>query len=54
MLSMLGANLLKIKPSIQVVNGKNVVGRKYFGNMVNCVKKYAEDTFLVQKSKLLA
>lgn len=44
MLSMLGANLLKIKPSIQVVEGKNVVGRKYFGNMVNCVKKYAEDT----------
>ena len=44
MLAMLGANLLKIKPSIQVVNGKNVVGHKYFGNMVNCVKKYVEDT----------
>jgi len=44
MLTMLGANLLKIKPSIQVVNGKNVVGRKYFGNMINCIKKYVEDT----------
>lgn len=44
MLSMLGANLLKIKPSIQVVNGRNVVGKKYFGNMVSCVKKYTEDT----------
>lgn len=44
MLSVLGANLLKIKPCIQVVNGKNAVTRKYFGNMINCVKKYAEDT----------
>lgn len=44
MLSMLGANLLKIKPCIQVVDGKNTVTRKYFGNMVNCVKKYVEET----------
>ena len=44
MLSVLGANLLKIKPCIQVVDGKNTVTRKYFGNMINCVKKYAEDT----------
>ncbi len=47
MLAMLGANLLKIKPSIQVVDGKNVVGRKYFGNMINCVKKYCEDTLKI-------
>lgn len=47
MLTMLGANLLKIKPSIQVVEGKNVVGRKYFGNMINCIKKYCEDTLKI-------
>lgn len=44
MLSMLGANLLRLKPSIQVVDGKNKVGRKYMGNMVSCVQKYVEDT----------
>lgn len=46
-LTLLGANLLKIKPSIQVVNGKNQVARKYFGNMINCIKKYAEDTLRI-------
>jgi len=44
MLSMLGANLLRLKPCIQVVNGKNTVGKKYIGNMISCVRKYVEDT----------
>ena len=44
MLSVLGANILRIKPCIQVVDGKNAVTRKYMGNMVSCVKKYCEDT----------
>jgi DegV family protein with EDD domain len=44
MLSMLGANILRLKPSIQVVDGKNKVGRKYMGNMTNCIQKYVEDT----------
>ena len=44
MLSVLGANLLRLKPSIQVVDGKNKVGKKYMGNIVNCVGKYVEDT----------
>ena len=42
-LAMLGANLLRLKPSIHVKNGKNTVGKKYMGNMIGCIKKYAED-----------
>lgn len=44
MLSMLGANIMRIKPCIRVVDGKNKVGKKYMGNMDSCVKKYMEDT----------
>ena len=43
-LAVLGANLLRIKPSIQVVNGKNEVGKKYMGNYLNCMEKYLSDT----------
>ena len=43
-LAVLGANLLRIKPSIQVVNGKNEVGKKYMGNYLNCMEKYIDDT----------
>lgn len=43
-LAVLGANLLRIKPSIQVVNGKNDVGKKYIGNYLNCMSKYIDDT----------
>jgi len=44
MLSLLGANLLRLKPRIQVKEGKNIVSGRYFGNMGNCIKKYCEDT----------
>lgn len=47
MLSVLGANILRIKPCIQVVDGKNTVARKYMGNMISCVKKYCEDTLKI-------
>ena len=43
-LAMLGANLLRIKPSIQVVNGKNEVGKKYMGAYLSCMEKYLTDT----------
>ena len=43
-LAVLGANLLRIKPSIQVVNGKNEVGKKYMGAYLNCMEKYIDDT----------
>lgn len=43
-LKMLGVNLLKIKPSIYVKDGKMVVGGKYRGNMLKAVMGYVEDT----------
>jgi len=47
MISMLGANLMRLKPCIQVVNGKNKVTRKYVGNMPACVEKCVEDTLKI-------
>ncbi len=41
--SLFGANLLKIKPSIEVHNGKMGVGKKYIGNFSKCVIKYVKD-----------
>lgn len=38
-----GANLLKIKPSIIVDNGKLRVGKKYMGPSANVISKYAAD-----------
>ena len=45
-LMQLGANLMSIKPSIQVVNSKGgsmIVGKKYMGKLHRCVSKYMED-----------
>lgn len=38
-----GATLLKIKPSIEVVDGKMVVGKKYRGNLDRCLENYVKD-----------
>ncbi len=43
MLQMLGANLLKIHPTITMANGKTGVGKKYLGTMDSCFKKLCED-----------
>lgn len=43
MLQMLGANLLKIHPTITMANGKTRVGKKYIGTMDSCFKKLCED-----------
>ena len=43
MISMLGANLLKLKPCIEVVDGKMIVGRKYRGHYSRCLKQYVDD-----------
>lgn len=43
MVAMLGANLLHLKPCIEVQNGVMVVGRKYRGGYERCVKQYIED-----------
>lgn len=39
----LGANLLKLKPCIEVVNNKMVVAKKYRGNMAKCMEAYVHD-----------
>lgn len=41
----LGATLLKIKPMIEVKNGKMEVGKKYRGNFKSCLEKYVNDRF---------
>ena len=44
--ALLGANILKIKPSIQVNIGEGKMGmeKRYFGNLERVVMKYIEDT----------
>ncbi len=39
----LGANLLKLKPCIEVVDGAMGVGKKYRGNVDKCILQYVED-----------
>ncbi|MBR3704491.1 MAG: DegV family protein [Oscillospiraceae bacterium] len=39
----LGANLLKLKPCIEVVDGKMQVGKKYRGNYDKCVDQYIRE-----------
>lgn len=43
MVAMLGANVLHLKPCIELVDGRMVVGRKYRGSYERCVKQYIED-----------
>ena len=43
MVAMLGANVLKLKPCIEVVDGKMIVGRKYRGLFARCLKQYMDD-----------
>ena len=42
-LTLLAANVLKIKPSIRVANGKMAPSRKYVGKFLSCAEKYATD-----------
>lgn len=42
-LSVMGANLLKLKPCIEVKNGKMGVGKKYRGKFAEVLKQYTED-----------
>lgn len=39
----LGANLLKLKPSIEVHDGKMGVAKKYRGNLEKCLREYVAD-----------
>src|SRR5574344_705040 len=42
--ALLGANILKIKPVIEVHNGKMGMARKYMGYFEKCVIKYVKET----------
>ena len=42
-LAYFGANLLKLKPQINVVQGKLQTGAKFMGKSVVCVRKYCEN-----------
>jgi len=45
-LAAFGANVLKIKPSIVMPDGKLVVGKKYRGKWESCVLQYVKDTLV--------
>ena len=40
----LGANILKLKPCIEVIDGKMQVGKKYRGSFEKCVEAYIKDS----------
>ncbi len=42
-LEVIGANLLKIRPCIEVNKGKMGVGKKYRGSFERCLEQYVED-----------
>ena len=39
----LGANVLQLKPCIEVVDGKMAVGKKYRGNLKSCIENYVRN-----------
>ena len=39
----IGANILKLKPCIEVVDGKMTVGKKHRGTFAACLKEYVKD-----------
>ena len=43
MVAMLGANVLRLKPCIEVVGGKMIVGKKFRGTYERCLKQYVDD-----------
>jgi len=42
-LAVLGANILNLKPCIEVIDGKMTVGKKYRGNFEHCIENYVRD-----------
>lgn len=42
-LQALGANMLSLKPCIEMIDGRLDVGKKYRGSLSKCVAKYVED-----------
>lgn len=48
-LAAFGANVLKIKPSIVMPDGKLIVGKKYRGKLEGCFEQYIKDTLTPDK-----
>ena len=48
MVAMLGANVLRLKPCIEVVDGKMGVGKKYRGTYERCLRQYLADRFRIK------
>ena len=42
-LEMYGARVFQIKPCIEVINGKMIVGKKYNGSFKRCLEQYIKD-----------
>lgn len=42
--TLMSANILSIKPTINVINGKMAVGKKRFGSYKHCVERYVLET----------
>jgi len=42
-LEMFGAKMLRMRPSIEVVSGKMIVGKKYRGSFERCLEQYVKD-----------
>ena len=51
-LALLGANMLALRPSIILDNGKMIVGKKYMGKMHKILDKFVEDIGLVALNKI--
>ncbi len=43
MVKALGADLLRLKPCIEVIDGRMVVGKKYRGSLQRCLVQYVEE-----------
>ena len=43
-----GARLIQLKPSIEVINGKMVVGKKYRGSFERCLEQYVQNKLEAQ------
>jgi DegV family protein with EDD domain len=48
-LEMLGAKMLKIKPCIEVIGGKMIVGKKYRGSFESCLEQYVRDRLYIKQ-----
>lgn len=44
-----GAKLIQLKPSIEVINGKMVVGKKYRGSFERCLEQYVQNKLEAQE-----